>query len=205
MSIPQRLYRIARHKLEEVKLRLDTLDEEALRELEREQARARQKTDAQRELDDAMIFSSDNNSSRTSPSPTGYPPRKPEIPNNVPNNGTRLRTPQEIANGKITPQPQEENLDFHYLRLGLTPGADYLDVQAAYTRFAERCDPSRFPAGSQEEQEAKQIKARLDESYHALRDVLDPMARRFDLLELFEDKNSNKENKKETKKEAGKK
>jgi hypothetical protein len=108
--------------------------------------------------------------------------------------GTRLRTPEEIAGGlRSVNQPvstpsatnsQADPLLYHYRLLGVEPGSDFAAVQSAYNRLAARCDPVRFPAGSQEEQEAKQIRERLETSYRALREALDPMARRFGMLDF---------------------
>ena len=180
MSIPQRLARIARHKFNEVKEHIERLDEEAAqRELEEDQQRL-QHTDARRELNDAIAG-----------------PRTREA---APAGGTSsptLRSPQEIAGGLrsgaqpvasanySTPQSaQNDALIYHYRLLGVEAGSDFATVQAAYNRLAARCDPARFPAGSQEEQEAKQIRERLETSYRTLRDALDPTARRFGLLDF---------------------
>jgi hypothetical protein len=183
MSIPQRLARIARHKFNEVKERIEQLDEEAAqRELEAEQQRLH-RTDARRELNDATSAPRASDSA-VQPSSAGA-------------TTPRLRSPQEIAGGSrsgtqpatstavsATQIAQNDPLLFHYRLLGVEPGSDFAAVQAAYNRLAARCDPARFPAGSQEEQEAKQIRERLETSYRALRDALDPTARRFGLLDF---------------------
>jgi hypothetical protein len=196
MSIPTRLYRIAKYKLGELKERLDQLDEEQARAEEQRLRQAQARTDARRELDDAMAaplpssappatVGPDLSSSRSDPAPI---PAQPPLPR---------RTPEEIARGSRplppnapppaslpqTGTPQADALVYHYRLLGVEPGADFVTVQAAYNKLAARSDPSRFPAGSQEEQEAQSIRKRLDASFEALRDALDPTARRFDLIE----------------------
>lgn len=183
MSIPQRLARIARHKFNEVKERIEQLDEEAAqRELEAEQQRA-YRTDARRELNDSASV------------PRAFEPAAPPASAGTP--APRMRSPQEIASGSRSGAPpvaatassaaqtaQNDALLFHYRLLGVEPGSDFTAVQVAYNRLAARCDPARFPAGSQEEQEARQIRERLETSYRSLRDALDPTARRFGLLDF---------------------
>ncbi|MCS6775784.1 MAG: hypothetical protein RMJ43_07820 [Chloroherpetonaceae bacterium] len=174
MSIPQRLARIARHKLNEVREHIARLDEVmAHRELELEQQRQQQEH-ARRELQDTL---------------QGGGSVRPVMP---PRGGGApvLRSPQEIAGGaapapqSAVPGTQGDPLVYHYRLLGVEPGSDFSVVRAAYNRLSARCDPARFPAGSAEEQEARRIRERLEASYRALRDALDPTARRFGLLDF---------------------
>lgn len=187
MSIPERVGRIVRHKMSEIKERFDQMEEEALAadpaELERLR-RAQRRAEAKQELESAM----DTPTSAMSPplvdvAPT---PLKP---------APRLRTPQEItgAAGDAPPSAQtaasaEQNsrdpLLEHYRIMGVEPGSDFAAVQAAYNGFAARTDPSRFPAGSAEAREAEGIRERLEASYKILRDALDSTAHRFNLLEI---------------------
>lgn len=188
-SIPQRLARIVRHKFNEVKDHIERLDEEAQLELEAEQQRLQHRTDARRELNDSLTtpraFDSKQSASSSSASNAST----------ASTSGTRLRTPEEIAGGsRSVSQPvstspgastsQTDPLLYHYRLLGVEPGSDFAAVQSAYNRLAARCDPVRFPAGSQEEQEAKKIRERLETSYRTLREALDPTARRFGMLDF---------------------
>jgi DnaJ-domain-containing protein 1 len=120
-----------------------------------------------------------------------------------------LRTPEEIAGGKIdvasrrverqTPaarvqEPQARPapatladinpLAHHYRVLGVEEGADFETVQAAYSKLAARSAPDRFPEGSDERKTAEEIRKRVDASFDALRDSLDSTAGRFDKLEF---------------------
>jgi hypothetical protein len=186
-SIPERLARIVRHKFNEVKEHIERLDEEAQLELETEQKRLQSRADARRELNDSVN------------TPRAFDPETRASSDSAPastSSGTRLRSPEEIAGGlRSVGQPvstpsaaataaQHDPLLYHYRLLGVEPGGDFPTVQAAYNRLAARCDPARFPAGSQEEQEAKQIRDRLETSYKALREALDPTARRFGMLDF---------------------
>ena len=186
MTIPERLYRIARHKLTELKDRLDQLDSEAEidPEIEERRRQSRSRADARRELDEDIQLPN----APKAPGPDVAP--VPLQPNTV------RRTPEEIARGvrpgiSSTSTPasaaqtaQPDPLAYHYKLLGVESGSDFATVQAAYNNLAARCDVSRFPAGSLEAQQAEQIRQRLDASYKALRDALDMTARRFDLLEF---------------------
>ena len=175
MSIPERFYRIAKHKFSEIKDRVDRWDEEAqaadtdlLRNAERQ-------SDARGELKDALR-------------PT-TPAKSDKIP---PAQASTLRTPDEIRRAS-TPMSNPSNttlgnpfdpLDAHYRLLGVEPGTEFSEVQNAYNKLAARCDPARFPVHSTEAQEAERIRKRLEDSYKILRDALDSTARRFDLLEF---------------------
>ena len=179
MGIPDRVYRIFKYKLNELKEHFDQLDAEAQRDWETTQRRSPQQSraDARRELEDAL-------SGPSLPSPSAR------------------RTPEEIAGGirpqppaspAVTPNPTAattpDPLAYHYRCLGVEAGSDFTAVQAAYNRLAARCEPGRFPAGSQEERQAQELRARLEASFKVLRDALDTTARRFDLLELDTPKN----------------
>lgn len=181
MSIPERLYRIAKYKLGELKDRLDRLDDEAQQEWTAEQKRRQSRSDARRELDDALA--------------APPPPAPAASPNTAAPAPQPRRTPEQIVSGaRYAPAPSgastsampsfADPLAYHYKLLSVEPGADFTEVQAAYNRLAARCDPSRFPAGSEEERQAQEIRARLEASFKALREALDPTARRFDLLEF---------------------
>jgi hypothetical protein len=183
MSIPDKFGRIVKHKLGELKDWFDQVDDEREERESAEILRRRDRSDARRELDDAL---------KDPLPPSGSRPDRPAPPSSLPR-----RTPEEIARGQQqgvgraatsggaagqvnAPDP----LDYHYRLFKLEPGADFAAVQAEYNKLAARCEPSRFPAGSPEESQAREIRQRIDASFKALRDVLDTTARRFDLLEF---------------------
>lgn len=192
MSIPERFYRIAKHKLGELKEQFDKWDEEAQDETDRKRGQEQVRRTAREELEDAMTSPSPDLPTRGSGSavPVQPPPAR--------------RTPEEIARGSRPNMPgsappptysgsnaapandtsQSDPLLFHYRLLGVDPGSDFTSVKGAYNKLAARSDPSRFPAGSDEEKTARTIRERLDASYKVLRDALDPTALRFDRLEF---------------------
>lgn len=181
MNLPKRLRNIAQTQINAIKDKLDKIDSDADDAAEVDAQRKRYERDARRELDDIADF------------------------------GPPLRTPEEIAGGKVRPaaklaaadrpaattakpiespaappqQPVETNaLTRHYKVLGVEVDADYSTVQAAYSKLAARCDPERFAEGSEERKAAEEIRKRVDAAYDALRDALDATAGRFDKLEF---------------------
>ena len=188
MGIPERFYRIARHKLNELRDRFDQMDAEAQEapEVVEKRRRAESRADSKRELEDAM----------TNPSPPSKPPaaKNEGAPSYSP--PLTRRTPEEIRRGTLSPSSSgsggsgtmqstsSDPLEFHYRRLGVESGSDFATVQAAYHKLIARADPGRFPAGSEDAQLAEQIRQEIEASYKALRDELDTTARRFDLLEF---------------------
>ncbi len=181
MSIPERFFRIAKSKLSstatEIRERIDRWDDERNSVPDGSGGISRSQADAHQELLDSLKDGLDSKLSKTS-----------------------RRTPQEIAQGSVParptvsapPAPQAsamtpgtpDPLDFHYRLLGVQSGDDFIVVQAAYSRLYSRSEPSRFPAGSDEERQARDIQARLEASYKILREAIDPTSRRFDLLEF---------------------
>ena len=57
-------------------------------------------------------------------------------------------------------------------------------MQTAANKLRERCAPSRFPDGTQEQAEARMILQKVEEAYQVLQNALDPGAGRFDKLEI---------------------
>ena len=203
MSIPDRFARIARHKFNEIKDRIDQWDAEAE---ERDAAKSRRESDAnraKRELDDAIeepraFPNAANESGGTRPAPRtpaeiargvsnpNYAPQTPAPSNSGPL-GRTLSNGGSGDSGGAGAQDSGDALDYHYRLLGVEPGSDFSAVEAAYDKYAARAEPSRFTAGSKEAQDAAKIRAKLDASFEILRDALDVTARRFGLLD-FDDK-----------------
>jgi len=98
--------------------------------------------------------------------------------------GQRELSPGRYAPSPAPATPQSDPLGTAYKILGVAPGADFLTVQAAANKMRERCAPSRFPDGSQEQAEARLILQKVEEAYQVLQNALDPGAGRFDKLEI---------------------
>ncbi len=172
MSIPERFYRIARHKFTEIKERIEDWDREAeaasLRD-ERER-RLSGRTEAGRELDESLGVSGP----AANPRNPGPAPLRPA-------EACPASAPAPVSNGTVG---ATDPLLYHYRLLGVEPGSDFDTVQFTYLSLSARCDPARFPAGSQEASDAEGIRQRLESSFRVLRDALDPTARRFGHIEF---------------------
>ena len=178
MSIPERLYRLAKGKIGEIREMFDNQDVDADLdpELLARVQRAQQRKSARQELADALEGLPPAQAATT----YAPPPSRP---------APTLRTPDEIrgSGARSTSAPAAETADplaAHYRLLGLEPGADYATVQAVYEKLASRCQPDKFPPGSPEAREALDIENKLEATYKVLREALDPTARRFDMLEI---------------------
>lgn len=71
-----------------------------------------------------------------------------------------------------------------YRVLGIPAGSDLGSVQSAYEKLARRLDPSRFTEDPAAQKEAERILGRVNAAYEALRNRLDPTQNRFGKLEL---------------------
>jgi len=93
---------------------------------------------------------------------------------------------KELSPGRYAPAPtsQTDPMQTAYKILGIPPGADFLTVQAAANKLRDRCAPSRFADGTQEQAEARMILQKVEEAYQVLQNALDPGAGRFDKLEI---------------------
>lgn len=79
----------------------------------------------------------------------------------------------------------EAETNARYFRvLGIPNGSDLTAIQTAYENLTRRCDPRRFPDGSQGQKDAQQILERVNAAYESLRVRLDPTQNRFGKLEL---------------------
>jgi curved DNA-binding protein CbpA len=161
------LRNIALSQVRAIKERLDRIDAE----MEEDILREREARDAAvRELDDIVGLPA-TRPADTSPSPPSQP--QPE---------------SSVASAQVRPaQPVDERaarIARAYKVLSLPEGADLTEVDIAYRKLAERCRSDAFPEGSPERETADAILQRLNEAYNTLREALNPLAGRFDKLEL---------------------
>jgi len=99
---------------------------------------------------------------------------------------------KELSPGRYAPSPvpsaspvsQADPMQTAYKILGVPPGSDFLTVQTAANKLRDRCAPSRFAEGTQEQTEARMILQKVEEAYQVLQNALDPGAGRFDKLEI---------------------
>ncbi len=92
---------------------------------------------------------------------------------------------REFSASQTPPSPATPDpVQTAYKIIGVPHGSDWLTVQQAVAKLRERCAPSRFAPGSQEQAEAQIILQRVEEANQVLRNALDPGAGRFDRLEI---------------------
>jgi hypothetical protein len=182
LSIPERIYRISKAYLGQVRSRIDAELSEAERELDggkdpampdREDTspdammqRAQARIDAARRDLEARQQTGGDAASVTLPPATSNTPSASTTASTVP-----------------TTETSDPNAsDFRVL--GVPVGSDFAVVQSAYEKLARRCDPRRFPDGSTEQKEAERILEKVNASYELLKKRLDPMQTRFSNLEF---------------------
>jgi hypothetical protein len=68
--------------------------------------------------------------------------------------------------------------------LGVPAGASFEEVRKSFERLNKRSDPSNFPSGSQEREQAGEIQRRVQWAYQTLTDGVDATVKRFRSLEI---------------------
>lgn len=85
------------------------------------------------------------------------------------------------------PKPSASPIDAktHAARiLGVSAGASFEEVRKSFERLNKRSEPSNFPPGSPERQQAGEIQRRVQWAYQTLTDGVDATERRFRSLEI---------------------
>ncbi len=160
-EIPGRLFRIAKTYLDEARGRVEDISDKAQEEL----TRALNRDDIQAGL--------------ASP---GDPMARAQAKIAAARGETAARDESRPA-GQTAPGATDP-IQTAYKIIGVPAGSDYLTVQTAVNKLRERCAPSRFPNGSEEQSQSQRILQKVEEAYQVLQTVLDPGAGRFDKLEL---------------------
>jgi len=183
LSIPERLFRISKAYLNQVRDRIDA--ELAERELEAatnrdpdEPAEDDASPEAMMRRAEARIAAARRDMERQVGDRT--PGRAPSATPTVETGAATTATAPSAAAKTVDADPNAA--DFRVL--GVPVGSDLPTVQTAYEKLSRRCDPRRFPEGSNEQKEADRILARVNVAYDALRKRLDPTENRFGKLEL---------------------
>lgn len=68
--------------------------------------------------------------------------------------------------------------------LGVAEGASFTQIRKKFEQLNERADPSKFPAGSVEREQAILIQRRITWAYQVLTEKLDETEKRFRSLEI---------------------
>ena len=179
-NIPTRIYRIAKAYLNQTRERIEALDAELAEE--------ELKTAA-----DTPLSAAQGDAGTGAPRTTAYDRNDTSPEGMMQRAEARIRAAgretaarEEMASkkpGEGAATNTDPNLA-DYVVLGITPGADWSAVQSAYEKLSRRCDPRRFPDGSQEQKDAQRILERVNVAHEALRKRLDPTESRFGKLEF---------------------
>ena len=179
-NIPTRIYRIAKAYLNQTRERIEALDAELADE--------ELKSAADTPLSAADKGAAGQASPRTTfdrndTSPDGMMQRAEARIRAAGRESAAREEMAEKKGGESAAAKTDPNLA-DYVVLGITPGADWSAVQSAYEKLSRRCDPRRFPDGSQEQKDAQRILERVNVAHEALRKRLDPTESRFGKLEF---------------------
>jgi hypothetical protein len=68
--------------------------------------------------------------------------------------------------------------------LGVGPTATFDEIRKSFDKLNERSNPANFPPGSQEAEQAEQIRSRVHKAFRILSDKFDPTETRFKSLEI---------------------
>lgn len=195
MGIPDRVFSIAKGYLDKAAQRMQEIDAAAAQELDEyinsgrgnrgawDRAQAKiSAADSARELQDPADTPPDFGSTVT-------PGQQPAGPANNRGAGTPAVKSYGAPLMPIPPRdpsaPSSPSaLNAAYRVLGVPTGSDINTVRDAYQKLIERAHPDRFPAGSPEQEQAREIERRASAAYMMLADALSPADDRFDRLEF---------------------
>jgi hypothetical protein len=173
MSIPGRIYNVAKAHLDKALQRWDEIDERARQELDAITPRASTTGDSSAWERAAAKIAAARAAQELSAS-SSYPEITQE----------REARPPVDQLAPSSNVPQADALRAAYSIIGVAAGADWLTVQQAYSTLRDRAAPERFPAGSPEQVSAQAIRKRIDSAYVLLQNALCPSGDRFDRLEF---------------------
>jgi hypothetical protein len=172
-DIPGRVYRVAKAYLDAARDRLGEIDSLAQEELSRSLSR-----------DDIRIPdpppASSNDPLERARAKIAAAQQTMTAQREVQAASARAAAPAEAVAAPTVTDPVQTA----YKIIGVAPGSDYVTVQQAVTKLRERCAPTRFPDGSQEQAETRVILQRVEEAFQVLSNTLNPGAGRFDKLEF---------------------
>jgi len=174
MSVPDRIYRIAKSYLDTARGRLADVDSAALAELDQaigpenvSGANYRAGSDDPMARAAAKIAAARSEvASRREIAPDHYNFSAPD--------------PRQAQ----TQGPDTDPIQTAYKVIGVPIGSSYAVVEKAVNVLRQRAAPSRFPDGSAEQQQARDIQERINGAFAILQDALGVASNRFDRLEL---------------------
>jgi len=91
------------------------------------------------------------------------------------------RPERELTTLDLTP---DQKIDLARRILGVQSTANFEEIRGVYDRISKRADPSNFPIGSPESEQAGQIQRRVQWAYSLLTESMDGTEKRFKSLEI---------------------
>ena len=196
MSIPERLYNIAKGHLDKAIERWEDIDASARQEIDAV-TMSQSSSSSMSAWDRAVGKINASNAARELDPPSQqFDPRRNVTEDDVNALEQSMGRNQGRAGSYASAQQpysaqlqqpvsvSNQTLISAYSVLGVPPNADFLTVRTAYQQLKERASPDRFPAGSQEQKAAQDIQGRIDAAFMLLTNALAPDSARFDRLEL---------------------
>ena len=168
MSVPDRIYQMAKAYLDAARGRLEEIDSRA-----------------QAELDKAL-----SPGGSASPSNIADPMDRAaaKIAAARGEAAARAQLPQRYNFSTSDPStvsgPDPDPVQTAYRVIGVPIGSDIATIDAAVSKLRERASPEKFPEGSTEREDAARIQGRVDNAYAVLQEALGIQKNRFDRLEL---------------------
>ena len=185
MSIPDRLFKISKSYLDQVRDRIDAELTERERAVAEQELRSRGEDDsvpdfAKESGPDEFTAADDMMRRAEERIASARREREARTKENAPASSPPAPAPKPAATAAEETDPNASD----YRVLGVPVGSDLMMVLAAYEKLSRRCDPRRFPDKPTEQAEAARILVRVNASYENLRKRLDPTENRFGKLEL---------------------
>lgn len=96
-----------------------------------------------------------------------------------------LDTPSKKEKSETSvPVPVEDQQGYARKLLGVGPNANFDEVRKAFERLNKRSDPTNFPEGSEEANQAAAIQKRVHWAFGLLTEGMDATEKRFKSLEI---------------------
>jgi len=201
VSIPNRIFRISKAYLNQVRQRID--DELSERELDTgiapggaaESARSAGLERDNGMSDDPAVRAADEMMRRAEEriaaarrdmeSRGELEPTRPSEPARTPSSfADALPAPPTTSSMKSASASESDPNAADYRVLGVPVGSDLATVQSSYEKLVRRLDPSRFTEDPAAQKDALRILERVNSAFESLRNRLDPTQNRFGKLEL---------------------
>ena len=171
MSVPDRIYQLAKSYLDAAIERLGEIDNRAQAELDKALAPGGTAAAGLSASDDPM----DRAAAKIAASRGDVAARGELRPE---------RYNFSTSDPSAATGPDPDPIQTAYRVIGVPVGSDMATVDAAVAKLRERAAPERFAEGSQERDDAARIQGRVDNAYAVLQDAHGVEKNRFDRLEL---------------------